>query len=268
METIRIIHNLPRSGGSIISKSISAQNDVILLSEIHPDGMKFREKMDVESKIGDPLYQFQEWYNFFSIEEYKKVKNSNLNFLEKIITINKQINKNDKILVIRDWAFVDFFGRPFADPLKKNSLIEILSKHFEIKSLFLIRDPLETFISCMKKLTFFGNNYSFDKFLEGYDLYLQNIEKKNAIDFEKFTKDPDESVKKMCSILNINFNPDYKEHLKNINITGDNEAINSSNIFKKEKIAINLISDEQKEKINKNQKFIEIIKKLNNLNLN
>ena len=37
----------------------------------------------------------------------------------------------------------------------------------------------------------------------------------------------------MCSILNINFNPDYKEHLKNINITGDNEAINSSNIFKK-----------------------------------
>ena len=74
METIRIIHNLPRSGGSIISKSISAQNDVILLSEIHPDGMKFREKMDVESKIGDPLYQFQEWYNFFSIEEYKKLK--------------------------------------------------------------------------------------------------------------------------------------------------------------------------------------------------
>ena len=119
----------------------------------------------------------------------------------------------------------------------------------------------------MKKLTFFGNNYSFDKFLEGYDLYLQNIVKKNAIDFEKFTKDPDESVKKMCSILNINFNPDYKEHLKNINITGDNEAINSSNIFKKKKL-LNLISDEQKEKINKNQKFIKIIKKLNNLNLN
>ena len=138
METIRIIHNLPRSGGSIISKSISAQNDVILLSEIHPDGMKFREKMDVESKIGDPLYQFQEWYNFFSIQEYKKVKNSNLNFLEKIITINKKVNKNDKILVIRDWAFVDFFGRPFADPLKKNSLIEVLSKHLRLKVYFLL----------------------------------------------------------------------------------------------------------------------------------
>ena len=40
----------------------------------------------------------------------------------------------------------------------------------------------------MKKLTFFANNYSFDKFLEGYNLYLENIVKKNAINFEKFSR--------------------------------------------------------------------------------
>ena len=32
MKTIRLIHNLPRSGGTIISKSLGAQKDVILLS--------------------------------------------------------------------------------------------------------------------------------------------------------------------------------------------------------------------------------------------
>ena len=62
MDTIRIIHNLPRSGGSIISKSISAQKDIILLSEIHPDGPKIIKKRGTEAKYADPLYQFQNWY--------------------------------------------------------------------------------------------------------------------------------------------------------------------------------------------------------------
>ena len=45
MKTIRLIHNLPRSGGTIISKSLGAQKDVVLLSEIHPEGVSIRKKM-------------------------------------------------------------------------------------------------------------------------------------------------------------------------------------------------------------------------------
>ena len=44
MKTIRLIHNLPRSGGTIISKCLGAQKDVILLSEIHPDGILISKK--------------------------------------------------------------------------------------------------------------------------------------------------------------------------------------------------------------------------------
>ena len=71
MDTIRIIHNLPRSGGTIISKSVSAQKNISLLSEIHPFGIEIREKMGVNPDLGDPLYQFQNWYKFFDEEEIK-----------------------------------------------------------------------------------------------------------------------------------------------------------------------------------------------------
>ena len=84
MDTIRIIHNLPRTGGTIISKSVSVQKNIILLSEIHPEGIKIRKRMGVEIDWGDPLYQYQNWYNPFKNEEYDKIKNSNLNFLKKI----------------------------------------------------------------------------------------------------------------------------------------------------------------------------------------
>jgi len=48
MDTIRIIHNLPRTGGTIISKSVSAHKNIILLSEIHPEGIEIRKQMGVQ----------------------------------------------------------------------------------------------------------------------------------------------------------------------------------------------------------------------------
>ena len=62
MDTIRIIHNLPRSGATIISKTIGTQRNIVLLSEIHPEGQKIRDAMGVDTNLGDPLYQFQSWY--------------------------------------------------------------------------------------------------------------------------------------------------------------------------------------------------------------
>ena len=45
MTEIRLIHNLQRSGGTIISKCLGAQDDVVLLSEIHPIGIEVLKRM-------------------------------------------------------------------------------------------------------------------------------------------------------------------------------------------------------------------------------
>ena len=197
MDTIRIIHNLPRSGGSIISKSISAQKYIILLSEIHPEGPKIIKKRGTEAKFADPLYQFQNWYKLFSTDELKKIEKNNLNFLQKILTINNKVKDQNKILVIRDWSFIDYLGQPYIDPINKNTLFELLNKQFDVKNLFIIRDPLEMFLSCLKNLDFFPKNYSFDKFLDGYDYFIKDISLDNTITFEKFTSDPDKTLNKI-----------------------------------------------------------------------
>ena len=140
MRTIRLIHNLPRSGGTIISKCLGAQKDVILLSEIHPEGILISKKIGkgIDNPSFDPIFQSQKWNNLFKKDEYDKICKSNFKFEEKIDFILDKAELTNKKLIIRDWAFADFFGKPFIDPSYKNSLFEILSKKYKIHNLYII----------------------------------------------------------------------------------------------------------------------------------
>ena len=137
METLRLIHNLPKTGGTIISKCLGAQKNISLLSEIHPQGQKIRDKMSINSLIADPIYQAYKWNNLMTDEEYKNYKDCNKDFKTKIDFIVKKALSVNKILIIRDWSFVDFFGKPFIEPTYKNTLFETLQKKFEIQNIFI-----------------------------------------------------------------------------------------------------------------------------------
>ena len=67
----------------------------------------------------------------------------------------------------------------------------------------------------------------------------------------------------MCEILDINFDKNYLSKLKDVNITGDKKAINSTMIEKKENIAQNFFNKEDKNRINNNPNFIKLMKSLN-----
>ena len=265
MDTIRIIHNLPRTGGTIISKSVSAHKNIILLSEIHPEGIEIRKQMGVQPDWGDPLYQFQNWYNPFKAEEYEQIKSSNLDFLSKIKLIYNKVKNENKKLILRDWSFVDFFGEPYIKPSEKNSLYEILSNNFEIKNIYLLRDPIEMFISCNTKLSFFSKNYTFDTFLKGYNAYLENIKENKFIKFESFIQNTSENLRKISRILDFKYDENYYKNLENTRITGDVGATKSTAINIKKNM-FDLLNEDQKKRINSNKNYLEVKSKLDKLN--
>ena len=87
MKKIIIIHNLPRTGGTIISKCIGAQRNVILLSEIHEEGELIREKMGSDPNMANPLKQVLKFSNFFNSKEKEKIQKSNYNFKIKLTNL-------------------------------------------------------------------------------------------------------------------------------------------------------------------------------------
>ena len=109
MKEIRLIHNLQRSGGTIISKCLGAQDDIVLLSEIHPSGIEVLKKMKRNCDFGDPIFQAQEWNELFKKEEYEKIKNTNYNFEEKISLIVEKTEEKNKKLISYELTTNNFF---------------------------------------------------------------------------------------------------------------------------------------------------------------
>ena len=263
MKTIRLIHNLPRSGGTIISKCLGAQKDVILLSEIHPEGILISKKIGAKSSIYDPIFQSQTWNNLFKKDEYKKISDTDLKFIEKIDLIFEKTELINKKLIIRDWAFVDFFGKPFLDPIYKNSLFEILSKKYNILNLYIIRNPLKLYASCYNNLKFFRHDYNLDFFIKGYKNFILNTSKDNICIFEKFIQEPEKSLRNMCKILKIDYDENYLNKLKDINLTGDPDAKNARNIHTKDSVSKKkLINEDELNKIKNHADFISLMKDL------
>ena len=197
MNSIRVIHNLPRSGGTIISKCISAQQDIILLSEIHPDGPEIRGKMGLDPNHGDPIYQVQKWYNLFNPSEYKSILKSDFDFLKKINVINEKVYSINKKLIIRDWSFIDFFAKPFKEPTYENTLIKYLDKQYKINSFYILRKPLELFLSCMRSLPSFPSNYKFDYFIEVYKKFFLIAKEDKIYTYEDFFSNTDKNLREM-----------------------------------------------------------------------
>ena len=262
MREIGLIHNLPRSGGTIISKCLGAQENVILLSEIHPYGVEIAKKMNLNYDLYDPIFQAQEWHSLFEKEEYEKIKSLNFNFEEKIQLIFEKVEKKNKKLIIRDWCFVDYFGIPYVEPTYKNSILETLNKKFNISNLYLLRHPLELYVSCFKTFSFFRDNYKFDFFIKGYEKFFLHSLKNKIFKYEDFNNNPQDNLKNMCKILKINFNYKFKENLNNIKLTGDDKAIASTDIKIKSDAAPTLIKKDDEIKINRNINFIGLMENM------
>ena len=263
MKTIRLIHNLPRSGGTIISKSLGAQKDVVLLSEIHPEGIAISKKMGINIPAFDPLYQSQIWNKLFGENEYKKICKSNFKFEDKIDLIYEKTELANKKLVIRDWAFADFFGKPFIEPNYKNSLLEILNKKYEVLNFYIIRHPIKLYMSCYNFLGFFRREYDFNFFIKGYRNFFLEASKNNIFIFENFILEPEKNLKNMCDILKIVYDDNYLNKLEYVNVTGDPNAKNSVKIHNKDsvskkKLIFEHVLDELKDRPN----FIKLMQDL------
>ena len=97
---LRVMCNLPRVGGTIIGKCLGCMRNIVLLSEIHPAG----------SRQYNPLIQAQEWHNLITAAD---LHNKQFPFAEAIGLINERSVASGKKLVIRDWAYLDYFHTPW-----------------------------------------------------------------------------------------------------------------------------------------------------------
>ena len=222
---INVIHNLARSGGTLISKCLASMNSIVLLSEIHPTAQ--------HAVSFNALRQAQQWYGIGLDQNWQKVS-----FIDAIHIIHQHCQKHNLHLVIRDWSHVDYLGLPVTkQPKNIAELTRKLEADFDICSIQVIRHPLDTWLSTRRLNLIKQSDIDEEKFLTAFQTYLLETKANYRLIFEKFLENPDFELKTICEVMEIPYDPNYK-HLwySYTKITGD--MSNSSSLRNKPTISL------------------------------
>lgn len=208
--TIRIIHNLARSGGTLIAKCLGSMQNTALLSEIHPDSQM--------ALSFNATRQAQDWLGLDKSIDWQQIS-----FIESLKIIQTHCQLNNQKLLLRDWSHIDYFGVPVTtEPKNIPVLLEVLRPYFHILSIQTLRNPLDIWLS-MRRLSLVRKaNINASDFMNAYLRYVQNTQSDYQLLYEHFLDNPDQELKNTCKALDLSYDSTYKKKWFNYStITGD-----------------------------------------------
>lgn len=179
---VRVLHNLARSGGTLMSRCLGCMQDIVLLSEIHPKGgTRFH-----------PMKQAQDWFHLFDAERMREMRQGGrMNFVREIDLIEQRCRELGRHLVVRDWAHLDFHAVPFTqEPTCEFTTANVLgfSGLFRLHRAALTRHPVDQWIS-LSRLSLV-RKLSLEDFLRGYLRYAEQCVNIGFVRYEDFVVRP------------------------------------------------------------------------------
>ncbi len=208
---IRILHQLARSGGTVICRCLASMKGVVLLSEIHPLG----------GRMFNPIQQAMEWYGLIDTSEYAAASRDKLSFPAAIALIAQRCAEQGKLLLLRDWNHLDYIGLPFVQPGYRPLLAESLQNDFELIRFATVRHPLDQWLS-LRRNPLFREKLAAGKYLKGVRRFAEMAAASGLLHYEDFTADSDTLLRQLCTALQIPFDPGYRQRWASYtNITGD-----------------------------------------------
>ncbi|UPW20061.1 sulfotransferase [Agarivorans sp. TSD2052] len=257
--TIRIIHHLACSGGTLISKCISAMPNVYLLSEVHP----FTE---LAVGTGQPKYAPSD---IISLSKYagipKQKKLAAKLFKSAISEVYSHVESMGGVLVLRDHTHADFTTN---EPIpEKSALLALLEDDYQIKSVLTLRNPIDSYASLVKNGWVHFEPKSFDEYCRRLLLLLEQFEPEKIFKYEDFLNEPQEQMQAIANVLNLPFDESFEDVFSMFKVTGDSGR-SSAVIGSRESLAGDSLMAEAKESLYYNKFLIKIGKCNENIDRN
>lgn len=219
--TIRIIHHLACSGGTLISKCISAMPNVYLLSEVHP-------YTDLALGNSKPKYAPSD---ISSLTKYAGVPQQRSLaaklFKSAIDDVYEHVTKYGGTLVLRDHTHADFNTD---SPIPQtSSLIELLEDSYDVKSVLTIRNPIDAYASLVKNNWVHFTPQTFDEYCKRMLCLLDKFKDKKVYIYDELVNDPISVMQQIVSELDLKFDDTFEDVFDIFKVTGDSGR--SSNII-------------------------------------
>ena len=213
MDSISILSHMARSGGTLICKCLGVMQDVVLLSEIHPD-------VSIELNA---LMQAHQWFQLLTQDDLRRLSaQKGVDFADAIQLIQRRCAELDKSLLIRDWSHIDFTGVPYvAKPSFTFSTADQLHQHFIIHHFTTVRHPIDQWLS-LNGLGIVKGKLALTDFLLGYRKFAEHAVKIGYVRYEDFVESPESATEKICQGLQIRYDPSFLQRWRDYKkLTGD-----------------------------------------------
>lgn len=205
---IRTLHHLSATGGTVISKTIAAQPNTVLASEVGPF-------------IGKPKFMpFDPVAQYLRQVPKRRRKGVESIFAERMRQCIAMAEEDGVAFVMRDYAHIDFLGAPSKNAAKGTLVGLIDTLGIERRSVVTIRHPVDSWLSLQK------NNW--DKHVDDFDDYcvrslsfLDAYEGCAVFRYEDFVADAGSVVAAICGALAVDYSPDWTKRWAAIRLTGD-----------------------------------------------
>ncbi len=226
-ESVGLICQMARSGGTLLNKCLGSMEDLVILSEVHP----------YHNQPLNLLNQAKNWFELLEDQDFNSMLKMSENNVERYLLAIKKINKNANNkhykTIIRDWTHLDFLGMPpDIEPTYHLRNYDVLSQAFEVNLLFMTRHPIDQYLSSIERYAM-KKFLNIKKFCIGYRKFaesivsLQDLNNINikVLKYENFVQQPTPLLKQICKLFQCDFDPTWKNKWFNYDkVSGDTES--------------------------------------------
>lgn len=212
-EPVRTVHHFACTGGTLISKCIASMPNTQLLSEVDP----FNTPVEVPAKPqfapSDMVTLMRQSTRGTSREMIAEL------FLNNLEVIHRLTMDTGLRLILRDHAHSHFCrGNEVQD---RPDLRTLVSSKFPVMSLVTVRDPIDSYLSLKANGWVHFTPATFDEYCRRYMAFIQAYEGVPIVRYEDFVSEPENEMMRICQLLDLSFNPDFRDLFNVHRLSGD-----------------------------------------------
>jgi hypothetical protein len=208
MQHIGILHQLARTGGTIINRCIGCMRDIVMLSELHPTFPQARRF--------HPLYQAGQWFDLITPEEQVTLRANALregkrgSFVPSIKLIEERTRSSGRHLLIREFSHADFIRTPRTQPVFRSRMVDELGRLYALRRSAMVRHPLDQWRSLQDYPASRGRS-TLPDYLHGHRRFAEMASEVGFVRYEDFCRDPAATLQQLCGNLGVPFDAEFSE---------------------------------------------------------
>ena len=200
--TLRLLHHMACSGGTLISRRLGSMQGVCLLSEIPHDTAHPKAK----SYQLSPLKQAVEWHGLLDPQDLEIFRKNPPSFQQIMWLIEERASAHGLQLLVRDWSHMDWIGKPSYQPVDESRLADWLQDYI-VHRHCTVRHPIDQYLSLFKLGAMPDCDGTIDAYLEGMLKFSEWCHEIGFTRYEDLTHEPDTHLKHICEQLALDFAP-------------------------------------------------------------